>query len=47
MWVCSLGWQDPMEEEMATHSSNLAWEIPWAEKPDELQSTGLQELDTT
>ena len=35
------------EKEMAMHSSILAWEIPWAEKPGELQSTGLQELDTT
>ena len=35
------------EKEMAMHSGILAWEIPWAEKPGELQSTGLQELDTT
>ena len=32
-WVRSLGWEDPLEEEMATHSSILAWRIPWAEKP--------------
>ena len=42
MWVCSLGWQDPVEEEMATHSSILAWEIPWTEEPGGLQSTGSQ-----
>ena len=34
--VQSLGWEDPLEEEMATHSSNLAWEIPWTEEPGEL-----------
>ena len=34
--VQSLGWEDPLEEEMATHSSNLAWEIPWTEEPAEL-----------
>ena len=38
----SLGWEDPMEEEMATHSSILAWEIPWTEEPGGLQSMGLQ-----
>jgi len=32
MWVQSLGWEDPLEKEMATHSSILAWRIPWAEK---------------
>ena len=32
-WVRSLGWEDPLEEEMATHSSILAWRIPWAEEP--------------
>ena len=36
-----------MEEEMATHSSILAWEIPWTEKPGGLQSMGLQQLDVT
>ena len=41
-WVRSLGREDPLEKEMATHSSILAWEIPWAEKPDGLQSTRLQ-----
>ena len=41
-WVQSLGWEDPLEEEMATHSSILAWEIPWTEEPGGLQSTGSQ-----
>ena len=39
--VQSLGWEDPLEKGMATHSSILAWEIPWMEEPGELQSTGL------
>ena len=43
MWVQSLGGEDPLEEEMATHSSILAWEIPWTEEPDGLQSMRLQE----
>ena len=38
----SLGWEDPLEEEMATHSSILAWKIPWTEEPDGLQSMGSQ-----
>ena len=42
MWVQSLGWEDPLEKEMATHSSILAWEIPWTEEPGRLQSMGLQ-----
>ena len=42
-----LGWEDPLEKEMATHSSILAWRILWTEKPGRLQSMGLQELDTT
>ena len=42
-----LGREDPLEKEMATHSSILAWEIPWTEEPDGLQSMGLQELDMT
>ena len=46
-WVQSLGWDDPLEKEMATHSSILAWRIPWTEKPGSLQSMGLQESDTT
>ena len=46
-WVQSLGWGDPLEKEMATHSSILAWEITWTKEPDSLQSMGSQELDTT
>ena len=42
-----LGQDDPLEKEMATHSTILAWRIPWTEKPDGLQSMGLQELDMT
>ena len=45
MWktrVQSLGWEDPLEKEMSTHSSILAWRIPWTEEPGGLQSTGLQ-----
>ena len=45
MRVRSLGWEDPLEEEMATHSIILAWEIPWSEKPGGLQSTGSQRVD--
>ena len=41
-WVRSLGWEDPLEKEMATHSSILAWRIPWMEEPGRLQSTGSQ-----
>ena len=41
-WVPSLGQEDPLEEEMATHSSSLAWEVPWTEKHCRLQSMGLQ-----
>ena len=44
MWVQSLGWEDPLEKEMETHSSILAWKIPWLEKNDELQSTGSQRV---
>ena len=40
-WVLSLGWEDPLEEEVAAHSSILAWEIPWTEEPGRLQSVGL------
>ena len=40
-WVWSLGWEDPLEKEMATHSSILAWRIPWTEEPGGLQSMGL------
>ena len=42
MWVQSLGQEDPLEKEMATHSSILAWEIPRMEEPGGLQSMGLQ-----
>ena len=42
--VRSLGWEDPLEKEMATHSSILAWRIPWTEEPGRLQSTGLQRV---
>ena len=46
-WVRFLGQEDPLEKEMATHSSILAWRIPWTEEPDRLQSMGSQESDTT
>ena len=42
--VQSLGWEDPLEKEMATPSSILAWRIPWAEKPGGLQSMGSQRI---
>ena len=42
-WVQSLGWEDPLEKEMATHSSILAWRIPWTEELGGLQSTGRKE----
>ena len=44
MWVRSLGWEDPLEEEMAIYSSILAWKIPWTEKPGRLQSRGSQRI---
>ena len=43
-WVRSLGQEDPLEKEMATHSSTLAWKIPWTEKPGRLQSMELQRV---
>ena len=43
-WVHSLGWEDPLEKEMAMHSSILAWRIPWTEELDGLQSTGSQRV---
>ena len=43
-WVQSLGREDPLKKGMATHSSILAWRIPWTEKPGGLQSTGLQRV---
>ena len=42
--VISLGWEDPLEKEMATHSSILAWKIPCTEEPGGLQSMGLQKV---
>ena len=42
--VQSLGGEDPLEKEMATHSSTLAWEIPWTEEPGRLQSMGSQRV---
>ena len=47
MWktqVRSLGWEDPLEKEMATHSSTIAWKIPWTEEPGRLQSMGSQRV---
>ena len=44
--VQSLGWEDPLEKEMATHSSKLAWEIPWTEEPGGLQSMGVTKSRT-
>ena len=46
-WVRFLGWEDPLEKEMATHSSILAWKIPWTEEPLRLPSLGSQRVDTT
>ena len=47
-WVRSLGWEDPLEKEMATHSSTLAWKIPWMEEPGRpCHPWGREELDTT
>ena len=43
-WVRSLGGDDPLEKEMATHSSTLAWKIPWTEEPGGLQSMGSQRV---
>ena len=43
-WVRSLDWEDPVQKEMATHSSILAWKIPWAEEPGGLQSMGPQRV---
>ena len=47
-WVPALGQKDPLEKEMATHSSILVWEIPWTEEPGRIQSMGVsKELDIT
>ena len=43
-WIWSLGWEDPLEEGTATHSSILAWRIPWTEEPGGPQSIGLQRV---
>ena len=43
-WVRSVGREDPLEKEMVTHSSILAWRIPWTKEPGRLQSTGLQRV---
>ena len=43
-FVQFLGWEDPLEKEMATHSSTLAWKIPWMEEPSRLQFTGSQRV---
>ena len=43
-WVQSVGWEDPLEKEMATHSNILAWKVPWMEDPGRLQSMGLQRV---
>ena len=43
-WVQFLGWEDPLKKEMATHSSILAWEIPWTEEPGGLQSMASQRV---
>ena len=46
-WVRSLGWEDPLEKEMATHASILAWRIPWTEEPAGYSPQGRKESDTT
>ena len=43
-WVRALGWGDPLEKEMAIHSSTIAWKIPWTEEPGRLQSMGSQRV---
>ena len=43
-WVLSLGWEEPREKEVTTHSSILAWRIPWTEEPARLQSMGSQRV---
>ena len=46
MWVVSLGWEDPLEKEMATHSRILSWESSWTEEPGRLQGMGMQKSQT-
>ena len=43
-WVQSLGWEDPLEKEMAIHSRTIAWKIPWTEEPGRLQPMGSQRV---
>ena len=43
MWVQSLGWEDPLEQEMATHSSTLAWKMPWTEEPWDCKEVDMTE----
>ena len=43
-WVKSLGWEDPLEKEMAIHSRNIAWKIPWTEEPGRLHPMGWQRV---
>ena len=46
-WVSFLGWEGSLEKEMATHSSILAWRLPWTEEPGRLETVGRPELDMT
>ena len=46
-WIQPLGWEDPLEKGMATHSNVLVWRIPWTEEHGRLQFVGCKELDTT
>ena len=43
-WVRTLGWEDPLEKDMAIHSSTIAWKIPWTEEPGRLRSMGSQRV---
>ena len=43
-WARALGWEDPLQKEMAIHSRTIAWKIPWTDEPDKLQSMGLQRV---
>ena len=43
-WVRALGWEDPLEKEMAIHSRTIAWKIPWTEEPGRLESMGSQSV---
>ena len=44
-WVPSWGWEDPLKQEMATHSSILSWNVPWTEEPGRLQSMGSEKIE--